>query len=355
MSERLHKLLAQRGLGSRREIEKWILAGRVLLNGKPAQPGDQYSDGDRVVVDGQEVTGRLRVSAAAKVIAYHKPQGQPVDSGAADAAQSASGDESVMERLPSVRGSRWLVINTMQAGDSGLLLLTTDGQLANALRRHSESIPAAYVARVLVPHPEFDIESIPRVVQYDDATVEFESIEPAGGEGTNRWFRVNAPRAHRRTAVRALFESSGLKVSRVIQVQFADLELPRDLPRGKHRELTDQQIARLYKLAEVEQPTVVTARPPRGLAKVRANAASGKKPRGSNRPSRPQGRSEERLDERPEGRGRGRIQNKSGNRATSGVPGKPADGRSGERSFAGKGPAGKRPAPRATGSRRSGR
>jgi 23S rRNA pseudouridine2605 synthase len=290
MPERLHKLLAQHGLGSRREIEKWMLAGRVQLNGKPAQPGDHYSEGDRVVVDGQEVTARLRFSSAAKVIAYHKPQGQPVESRVEDPEASQPGDESVMERLPAVRGSRWLVINTMQAGDSGLLLLTTDGGLANALRRHSESIPSAYVARVLVPHPEFDIESIPRVVQYDDATVEFESIEPAGGEGTNRWFRVTSPRAHRRTAVRALFESSGLKVSRVIQVQFADIELPRDLPRGKHRELNNSQVQQLYALAEVRQPIVNTPRAPRGLAKARADAAVGKKPRGSNRPSRPEGR-----------------------------------------------------------------
>jgi 23S rRNA pseudouridine2605 synthase len=169
--------------------------------------------------------------------------------------------------------------------------------------------------------------------------------------------------------VRALFESSGLKVSRVIQVQFADLELPRDLPRGKHRELTNQQIARLYELAEVEQPTVVTARPPRGLARVRANAASGKKPRGSNRPSRPQARSEERIEERPEGRSRGRAPNRTGNRATADAPGgrspvkssakssaKSSTRRTGEQRVAGKGPAGKRPAPRgATGSRKSGR
>lgn len=289
MPERLHKLLAQHGLGSRREIERWMLDGRVQLNGRPAQPGDHYSEGDRVVVDGQEVTARLRVSSVAKVIAYHKPQGQPVEARSADVAAQPVAEESVMERLPAVRGSRWVVINTMQAGDSGLLLMTTDGRLANALRRHSESIPAAYMARVLVPHPEFDIASLPRVVQYDDATVEFESVEPAGGEGTNRWVRVSAPRAHRRTAVRALFEASGLKVSRVIQVQFADVELPRDLPRGKHRELNSGQVERLYALAEIDQPAFTPVRPPRGLSKVRADAAAGRKPRGSNRPSRPEG------------------------------------------------------------------
>ena len=109
-----------------------------------------------------------------------------------------------MESLPAVRGARWLVVNTMQAGDSGLMLLTSDGSLANALRRRAETIPAAYVARVLVPTPEFDATTLPLVVNYDDARIEFDSIEPAGGEGTNRWFRVESRRAHRRAAVRAL-------------------------------------------------------------------------------------------------------------------------------------------------------
>lgn len=259
-SERLHKLLAQHGLGSRREVEKWMVAGRVLLNGNPAQPGDRYREGDRVVIDGQDVTGRLRTAAGkAAVLAYHKPQGQPVQP--ASAGEESSAEESVMERLPAVRGSRWLVINTMQPGDSGLLMLTSDGKLADGLRRRAEQIPSAYVARVLVPEPEFDPETLPLIVQFNDQPVTFESIEPAGGEGTNRWFRVEAAHSHRRAAVRALFETHGLKVSRVIQVKFADIELPRDLPRGKHKALSDQQVARLYEYAELLQP--VAAPPPR--------------------------------------------------------------------------------------------
>jgi 23S rRNA pseudouridine2605 synthase len=232
-----------------------MLAGRILVNDRPAQPGDAWSPGDRVVIDGKDVTARLRVTAAPQVLIYHKPQGQPVAAGAPshDESQGDTG-KSVMESLPAVRGARWLVVNTMQAGDSGLLLLTSDGRLADALRRRAEMIPAAYVARVLVPDPLFDVASVPRIVQYDDEAVEFESIEPAGGEGTNRWFRVESHRAHRRAAVRALFESRGLKVSRVIQVKFADLELPRDLPRGKHRALSERQVLALYALAELTPP-----------------------------------------------------------------------------------------------------
>jgi 23S rRNA pseudouridine2605 synthase len=254
MSERLHKLLAQHGFGSRREIEKWMEAQRILQNGKPAQPGDRYNAGDRVSVDGKDVTARLRVTNTAQALMYHKPQGQPIAAGAVEADEDVELQKSVMESLPSVRGSRWLMVNTMQAGDSGLLLVTSDGRLADALRRRAESIPAAYMARVLAPFPEFDFDSIPRVVQYDEETVEFESIEPAGGEGANRWFRVASHRAHRRAAVRALFESRGLKVSRVIQVQFAGLELPRDLPRGRHRAIAEKELASLYELAGLPAP-----------------------------------------------------------------------------------------------------
>src|SRR6185369_1676543 len=253
MAERLHKLLAQHGFGSRREIEKWILEGRVLLNGRPAQAGASYSSGDRVAIDGRDVTSRLKVTAAAPgVLLYHKAQGQPITGSGED----AESGKSVMESLPSVRGARWLVVNTMQAGDSGLMVLTSDGRLADALRRRAESIPTAYVARVLVPTPEFDVSVFPRVVNYDEETIEFENIEPAGGEGTNRWFRVESRRAHRRAAVRALFESRNLKVSRVIQVQFADIELPRDLPRGRSRALSQDRVAALYALAELELPQV---------------------------------------------------------------------------------------------------
>ena len=253
MSERLHKLLAQHGFGSRREIEKWMLEGRIVLNGNAAQPGASYSSGDRVAIDGRDITSRLKISAAApSVLLYHKAQGQPITS----AGEDAQSGKSVMESLPSVRGARWLVINTMQAGDSGLMLLTSDGRLADALRRRAETIPAAYVARVLVPTPEFDVTALPLVVNYDEETIEFESIEPAGGEGTNRWFRVESRRTHRRAAVRALFESRNLKVSRVMQVQFADIELPRDLPRGRSRTLSQDRVAALYALAELELPKV---------------------------------------------------------------------------------------------------
>lgn len=196
--------------------------------------------------------------------------------------------KSVTESLPRVRGARWLAINTMQTGDSGLLLVTSDGRLADALRRRAETTPAAYVARVLIPYPEFDVDSIPRVVQYDEDTIEFASIEPAGGEGINRWFLVKSHRAHRRAAVRALFESRGLKVSRVVQVKLGDIELPRDLPRGRHRALTEQQVAALYAAAGLAMPYDREPRPgSRGQGAARPGRKGvGRKPTGTRRSRR---------------------------------------------------------------------
>jgi len=295
VSERLHKVLAQHGLGSRREIEKWMLAGRVLLNSRPAQPGDRYAPGDRVSIDGKDVTARLKVVSAPRALIYHKPQGQPISHEGAPTSER----KSVMESLPARRGSRWVMVNTMHAGDSGLLLLTSDGRLADALRRRAESIPAVYMVRVLLPFPEFNVESLPTSVVYDEETIEFEAVElvgqrgaESGAEGANRWFRVEARRAHRRAAVRALFESRGLKVSRVIQVEFAGLSLPRDLPRGRSRAVTEQQVAELYALAELPAPPTAREVHEQGAARrkgaggARRRSAPARRPTGNRRPGR---------------------------------------------------------------------
>lgn len=248
MSERLHKILAQHGLGSRRELESWIVEGRVLLNGKRAQVGDRFTPGDRVVIDGKDITARLRVEAVEQVLAYHKPQDQPLERG------DDSEVESVIERLPAHRGVRWVPINPMHAGDSGLLLLTNDGALSYALTRHKRRIPAAYMVRVHMPGGVERLPELPHSLRYDDENVEFSKVESAGGEGENMWFRVELTRADRRAAVRALFVSNGVTVSRMMQVAFAGIELPKDLPRGRHRLLSSEQMAKLYEAAELKMP-----------------------------------------------------------------------------------------------------
>ncbi len=265
MGERLQKLLARHGLGSRRAVESWIVAGRILLNGRPARLGDRFSPGDRVTVDGRDVTARLATETTAQVLIYNKPPGQPL---------LASPDEQsrmppmlpVVESLPARRGTRWLAVNPMSPGDSGLLLLSTDGALVDALMRRSAALPAEYAVRVHVPGEAAAPPEPGREVVYDDQRIVFDSVELAGGEGANYWFRVTSSRADRRLALRPLFESRGLQVSRVIQLKYANVELPRDLPRGRHRPLAAEACAALYQLAgrpappELVEGSATTAR-----------------------------------------------------------------------------------------------
>ncbi|MBC7984699.1 MAG: hypothetical protein H7Y02_12700 [Candidatus Obscuribacterales bacterium] len=253
MPERLQKILARHGLGSRRDVERWIVEGRIDLNGKTAQVGAQFQQGDRVFVDGKEVTARLKESTAVQVLMYHKPQAQALtrDRVAGDDKETM---DSVQAHLPATRGVRWVPLNPMHPGDSGLLLVTSDGALDYALTRRKRWIPTVYMVRVLTPGNAETPPEIPPHVTFDDDTVEFTSVEPAGGEGSNLWYRVELPRADRRAAVRALFESRHLKVSRMTQVGFGNIELPRDLPRMRHRPLTAEQVAGLYELARIKQP-----------------------------------------------------------------------------------------------------
>ncbi len=294
MPERLQKILARHGLGSRREIERWIVEGRITINLKPAQIGAQFIPGDRIAIDGKEVTARLNIEVAPQVLMFHKAQGQPIVHDArskqlplddAEIAVEHEPDtaEAVIDRLPAIRGSRWVPINPMHAGDSGLLLMTNDGNLSYGLTRRKRWISTAYMVRVLAPGNSEAPPEIPPHVSYDSGRgaeeVDFTSVEPSGGEGSNLWYRVELPRADHRAAVRALFESRDLKVSRMTQVAFGNIELPRDLPRGRHRALTEVQLTAVYELAQIKAPEPAAAqedridpRKRRGVAPDRSTA-----------------------------------------------------------------------------------
>ncbi len=265
MIERLQKVLARHSLGSRREIESWMVAGRVLLNGRRAALGDRFNSGDRVVLDGKDVTARLHVEVASQVVMYHKPQGQSWST------PGEAGEQSVLARLPSIRGTRWLAINRLQKDDSGLQLVTSDGRLADALMRRVHSIPSVYMVRVRTPTRMEELPPLPLQIRFENEMVEFTKVEAEGGEGANRWFRVEVPHSDKRTAVRALFEAHGLEVSRAIQLGYAHLMLPRDLPRGRHRALSALELEELYKRADLKPMTETTDAHHRG--RRRSNAA----------------------------------------------------------------------------------
>ncbi|HSN70546.1 MAG TPA: hypothetical protein VLT59_03515, partial [Steroidobacteraceae bacterium] len=180
-------------------------------------------------------------------------------------------------------------VNRMSPGDSGLVLFTNDGRLANALMRSAASLPAVYMVRA---HPGGGTpapEALSTTVNLDEGPVQFEAVEAAGGEGANQWFRVVAQGADRRHAVRALFESQDMTVSRVSQLRFADVELPRDLPRGRHRRLSPEFVARLYERAGLEAPLVEDKKPaPRrtGTRRGASQSPAADRPRRGKPPTR---------------------------------------------------------------------
>jgi 23S rRNA pseudouridine2605 synthase len=244
LSERLHKLLAQHGIGSRRQVESWIREGRVLVNGQPAEIGHALRPGERVVVDGRDVTRLLSVERQLQVIRYHKPGGEMLRRRAGDER------EGVEMHLPALHGGRWVAINSLGYGEDGLLLLASEGSFALAIARRGHEIPVEYRARALRPRLEDDWPDMPLEVELDGETVRFSVVEPAGASGTNRWFKIAAERTLPRGAIRALFDAAGLKLNRVMLVKWGPVALPRDLPRGRTRALEQgAELDALYALA----------------------------------------------------------------------------------------------------------
>jgi len=265
LDERLHKLLAQHGIGSRRQVEEWIRAGRVLVNGRPAEVGQRVRISDRITVDGRDVSKRLAAAPSLRVILYHKPGGEMT--------RGREGDDraDVETRLPSLRSGRWLPVNPLGFGEEGLLVLSNDGTLASAIARNAGLQPVEYRVRVLRPREADDWPTMPLQIDVAGEAVLFSAVERLEGAGTNVWFRVAAGRPLRRGALRALFDGVGLKVSRTLLVSWGPLALPRDLPRGRARDVDGPQLDALLALAGRQKPTR-TRGPARGTRGRRTTA-----------------------------------------------------------------------------------
>ena len=258
MSERLHKLLARHGLGSRRQVEEWIRDGRVLVNGRPAGVGQAVEAGDKVVVDGRDVTRMLAREQRLRVILYHKPSGEMLRR------QAGDDREEVEANLPKLHAGRWIPINALGYGEDGLLALASDGAVASAAARRGRDLPVEYRVRALRPAADLDWPDVPTEVEVEGHTVGFTAVERAGTEALNEWFRVAAERAVPRGAVRAMFDAAGLKVSRILLVQWGPLQLPRDLPRGRSRDVEGAELEALLALAGVAKKPAKEARGRRG-------------------------------------------------------------------------------------------
>ncbi len=254
MNGRIHKVLAEHGIGSRREIENWIREGRVKVNGVPAVIGQRIGAADRVRVDGRDISRRLAERQPLRVIVYHKPGGEILR-------QRKDDDRSSVEaRLPGLRGGRWLPVNALGFTEDGLLILANDSSLVTALARCAQDLPVEYRVRVLRPRNSDVWPEFPRAVDFDGKTVSFSALEPIESGGINTWFRVAANRTLPRGALAQLFDDAGLKVSRTMLVGWGPVMLPRDLPRGRHRELEGKPLQALLELAGHRHDTAPAVR-----------------------------------------------------------------------------------------------
>lgn len=230
----MQKLLAAAGFGSRREIERWIEAGRVAIAGRTAKLGDRARVSDAITLDGKPL--RLAAASEPRVLLYHKPVGELVTR------SDPEGRPTVFARLPP---GRWVAVGRLDFNSSGLLLLTDSGELANRLMHPRYELEREYSVRVQgVP----DLEKLRRGVELEDGPAAFERVEAEAGrraEGTNRWYRV-VLREGRNREVRRLFEAVGARVSRLVRVRYGPVALPADLAAGKWRELPQKALKGLF-------------------------------------------------------------------------------------------------------------
>jgi 23S rRNA pseudouridine2605 synthase len=277
---KLHKVLAQAGIGSRRDMEDAIAAGRITVNGEPAHTGQRISWGDRIALDGKPVKVRV-APLPARVIAYHKPVGEVVTHD--DPQQRPT----VFRRLPRLAQGKWQSVGRLDINTEGLLLFTTSGDLANQLMHPRFGVEREYAVRVLgILEPEARARLL-EGVDIEGQTASFKSIEDVGGEGANHWHKVVITEGRNRE-VRRLFEAVGLVVSRLIRVRYGAVVLPRGLRRGAWVDLDDGDVKQLRRLTSAPQRPADSDRQPPAAAERRvepqgAQRRSGKRRRGGER------------------------------------------------------------------------
>lgn len=235
--ERLQKVLAQAGIGSRREMEEWIGNGRVTVNGTVATLGVRVSEGDRVQIDGRNVRLQLEAEQALpRVLLYHKQEGEIVSRDDPD------GRANVFDALPKLRGQKWIAIGRLDFNTSGLLVFTTSGELANRLMHPRFEVEREYAVRVQGEMTQDQMhQMIKDGIELDDGLVRFEKLSDEGGEGFNHWYRLVLKEGRNRV-VRRTFEALGLPVSRLMRVRFGIINLPSRIKRGMMAELGEAEV-----------------------------------------------------------------------------------------------------------------
>jgi 23S rRNA pseudouridine2605 synthase len=240
--EKLQKVLARAGFGSRRELEEWITAGRVKVNGKVAGLGDRVTASDKILVDGKKVAGQEQDVGAHPILLYNKPLGEICTR------NDPEGRPTVFDHLPLLQHARWVSVGRLDINTTGLLLFTTDGELANRLMHPSAQIEREYAVRVMGEVTQEMLQTMQRGVMLEDGMASFTSIRDAGGEGANHWYHVVLMEGRNRE-VRRLWEAQGLKVSRLKRVRYGNILIPSFVKAGKFVELPANESKGLYQLA----------------------------------------------------------------------------------------------------------
>lgn len=255
-SPKLHKVLAQAGMGSRLEMEKLITEGRIAVNNEPAHVGQRVQYGDQIKVDGKPI--RIRIDPPpARVIAYHKPAGEIVSH------DDPQNRPSVFRKLPRLQNGKWQSVGRLDLNTEGLLLFTSSGELANQLMHPRFGLEREYAVRVLGALSKDEKHRLLDGVMLDDGPAQFGSIEDGGGEGSNCWYRVTISEGRNRE-VRRMMESVGHAVSRLIRIRYGAMVLPHGLRRGAWLELDESDIRALMRAAgTAERPRTLTESAPR--------------------------------------------------------------------------------------------
>jgi 23S rRNA pseudouridine2605 synthase len=242
--EKLQKALARLGLGSRRQMEDVIREGRVSVNGNVATIGDRVGQGDEIRVDGRLLRYTAENEKRRRILMYYKPEGEICST------HDPEGRPTVFERLPPLTHDRWVMVGRLDINSTGLLLFTNDGELAHRLMHPSNEIEREYAVRVMGEVTPEIMRNLTNGVQLEDGMAQFDDITEKGGEGINKWYQVKLKEGRNRE-VRRLFESQGLKVSRLLRTRYGSVELPRELRTGRYLELDRREIDKLTGLVNL--------------------------------------------------------------------------------------------------------
>lgn len=262
--EKIQKVLARAGFGSRRQMESWISQGRVRLNGKVATLGDRAGVDDSILVDGKKVANTSPDAIAPRVLVYNKPENEICSR------KDPEGRPSVYDKLPMIKHGRWVAVGRLDINTSGLLLFTTDGELANRLMHPSANIDREYAVRVMGDVSDEMVSNLLKGVLIEDHMCRFSDLRYFAGEGRNRWYHVVIMEGRNRE-VRKLWESQGVKVSRLKRVRYGPVFIPSRVKKGQLYEMTQIEVVGLYETAGLTPPPMATRRPERRGAKGRRN------------------------------------------------------------------------------------